>query len=398
MPDWSRRTLLRAAGGVGVAGTLGAGWYVAERPHCRPAIDSRWTYRGEHWAPVVETKHGVLAVEGHGVTGGSLYRLAALDPTSGQARWTTVAEGGGFGMPTLDDGRVYVGTGIDTVRAIDAETGRIEWTYDVGGVEEYGGGAWGRPLVADGRIYVGVSHSSDPDADPTESAEFTHRLVALDATDGAERWATDVTTQVWAGPVHVADTVVAGSEDGVLRAFDPETGAVRWRFSLPGALRRRPIVIGDSLTLVTEDGTVASVDVRDGRIRRTQDVLDATTAVERRDDILYVGGESGRVVALAVDPSDSAEWPIEWEYDASVRVGGVAAGEAGTFVVDQSAHLHRVSDGGQRENRVRLIERESENRCGWIPGHHLASGVVLDGRSLYVSSMWWIRSFDVGDV
>jgi hypothetical protein len=396
MPDWSRRTLLRAAA-VGGAGALGAGWYVAERPHCRPAMDSQWTYRGEHWAPVVPTKHGLLAVEGHGVTGSSQYRLAALDPTYGQARWTTVVESGGFGIPALADGRVYVGTGVDTVRAVDAETGRIEWTYDAGGVEEYGGGAWGRPLVADGRVYVGVSHSSDPDADPTEGSAFTHRLVALDAADGTELWAAPVTTQMWAGPVRVSDTVVAGSEDGVLRGFDPTTGDVRWTLGLPGTLRRRPIVVGDRLTLVTEDGTAVHVDVSDGSVR-PHDVLGETTAVARDGDTLYVGGASGRIVALAVAPPDSTGWPVEWVYDVGVRVGGLAAGEAGTFVVDQSAALHRLTDDGRRKNRVRLVEQQYENRCGWVPDHHLASGVALSGRTLYVSCTWWIRPFDADGV
>jgi outer membrane protein assembly factor BamB len=396
MPEWSRRTLLRTGA---LAGVLGAGWYVAERPHCRPVLDPYWTFRGHHWAPVVPTDEGVLVAEGHTVTGASRFRIGLLTPGGGQARWATVVEGGGFGHPTVGGGAVYVGTGRDTVLSLDLQTGRVEWTYDAGGVEEYGGGAWGRPLVADGRVYVGISHSESPNADPGDPDEFTHRLVALDAREGIEQWATEVTTPVSAGPVRVADTVVAGSEDGILRGFDPETGDVRWEFSLSGGLSYRPVVTSaESLTLVTDDGTAVHVDVPDGTMRRTKEVVREVSTVTCGDDTLYVGGESGRVVALPVTPlSDLTTWPAHWTYDAGVRVGGVAAGEidgSGVSVVDQSGHLHRLTDDGRRAGRVRVVDPQYENQCGWVPDHHLVTGAVRSQGTLFVSSEWWVRAVD----
>ena len=396
MPEWSRRTLLRTGA---LAGVLGAGWYVAERPHCRPVLDPYWTFRGHHWAPVVPTDEGVLVAEGHTVTGASRFRIGLLTPGGGQARWATVVEGGGFGHPTVVGGSVYVGTGRDTVLSLDCRTGRVEWTYDAAGVEEYGGGAWGRPLVADGRVYVGISHSESPNADPGDTEEFTHRLVALDAREGMEQWATEVTTPVFAGPVRVADTVVAGSEDGILRGFDPETGDVRWEFSLPGGFGYRPVVTSaESLTLVTDDGTAVHVDVPDGTMRRTKEVVREVSSVTRDRDTLYVGGESGRVVALPVTPlSDLTTWPDHWTYDAGVRVGGVAAGEidgSGVSVVDQSGHLHRLTGDGRRAGRVRVVDPQYESQCGWVPDHHLVTGAVRSRGTLFVSSEWWVRAVD----
>jgi outer membrane protein assembly factor BamB len=392
MPEWSRRALLRTGT---LAGLLGVGWYVAERPHCRAALDPYWTFRGRHYAPVVPADDGVLVAEGHRVTGGSRFRLALLTPGGGQARWATVVEGGGFGAPTVDGGSVYVGTGRDTVLSLDVRTGRVEWTYEAGGVEEYGGGAWGRPLVADGRVYVGVSSSDDPNADPGYDGEYTHRVVALDARDGTERWGTAVTAPVLAGPARVADTVVAGSEDGILRGFDPETGDVRWELTLPDGLSHRPAVVdSEGLTLVADDGTAAYVDVPDGAMRRTKKVVWGATAVAHDGGTLYVGGESGRVVALPAGPSaDLRRWPERWEYDAGVRVGGVTAGESGALVVDQSGHLHRLTGDGRRETRVRVVEG-SGDRCGWISDHHLVTGAVRWRGTLFVSSEWWVRAVD----
>jgi outer membrane protein assembly factor BamB len=398
MPEWSRREVIRGLGVAGAAGVLGGGWYLAERPHCRSPPEPRWTYRGEYWGPVVPTGRGLLLPEGHGATGGDRYRLAVLDPYRGQAHWTTVSVGGGFGVPALRDGTVYVGTGVDTVRAHDAETGRLRWEYDAGGAEEYGGGAWGRPLVAAGRVYVGVSHSEDPDADPSDGRDYTHRVVALDPADGTELWATDVTTTVRTGAVRVADAVVAASEDGIVRGFDPATGAVRWSVSLPGEPDWRPVVAGETVFVVTTDGVVATVDAADGSVRRRREPIADVTAATFDAGTLYLGGASGRVVALPVTEAAGSTGTRRWTYDAGVRVGALAAGESGTFVVDQSGTLHRVTDDGERGARVPLVESDYENRCGWLPDHEMLRAAVLDDGRLYVSSMWWVRRFSVAEM
>jgi outer membrane protein assembly factor BamB len=390
LSDWSRRTLLRASGGGGLVAALGGGWYLRERPFCGPVRDPLWTFHGEHWAPrPVPTTDGVLVAEGYGATGGSGYRLVLLDRGAGQARWARADDGGGFGVPAVHGSRVYVGTGLDTVRALHAETGADVWTYDPGGVEEHGGGAWGRPLVADGRVHVGFSHADDPDVGPGDESRFTHEVVALDATDGSEVWATEVTAQMWADPVLVADSLVASTENGVLYGLDPTTGDVRWSVDLPAGLRHRPVVADDGLALVTDDGTAVFVDVSGGRIRRTESLLTGATAVARDGDTLYVGGPSGRVVALPITPSpDLTAWPVAWTSEAGVGAGGLAAGARGVFAVDQSGHLHRVTDDGERDARVRLVDREWDDRCGWLPGREYVTGAVLDRRGVVVASRW----------
>lgn len=398
MPDWSRRNALRALVAAGAAGVAGGGWYLSERPHCRAPTEPLWTYDGEYWGPVVPTKRGLLVPEGRRVTGGDRDRLVSLDPYRGQAHWATVAVGGGFGVPALADGTVYVGTGVDTVRAHDARTGRLRWEYDAGGDEEYGGGAWGRPLVADGRVYVGISHSEDPDADPSDGGEFTHRVVALDPADGAELWATEVTAMVRTGAVRAADAVVAGSEDGVVRGFDPATGDVRWSVDLPGELGRRPVAVGEAVRVAT-DGAVATVDAADGSVLGRREPLADAAAVAFDADAVYLGGRSGRVVALSPPSGDGgSEWTVRWEYDAGVRVGALAVGEAGAVVVDQSGTLHRLTDGSEREVRVPIVESRYENRCGVVPDHELVSDATLDGDRLYVSSRWWVRRFSLSDL
>lgn len=387
MSDWSRRDLLLA---VGVAGAAGTGWYVVERPHCRPRIDPLWTYGGEYWGRVVHSEDFTLVNEGYTATGDTTRsRLVCLEPYDGHARWANVETGGGYGIPTIHESRVYVGTGTDRVRALDAETGERLWTYDAGGDEEYGGGSWTAPAVAGGRVYAGISHSDDANADPANPSDYTHRVVALDADDGTEAWAADVRGQVWYGPELVGGTLVVGMRSGRLYGFDPETGERRWRAHLADI--RGFAVVDD--TVVTALASAVNGVSADGPILWSErTAVESPTAFRVRDGTAYVGGESGRVVAFDVD-----ERSVRWTYDAGVAVGAIAVGEGGRFVVDQSGHLHRVSDAGRRENRVRLVETRSDDRCGWFPDYAYVSDATFREGQLYVSTYWWVRRFSVRD-
>jgi hypothetical protein len=71
----------------------------------------------------------------------------------------------------------------------------------------------------------------------------------------------------------------------------------------------------------------------------------------------------------------------------------VAAGESGTLVVDQSGHVHRLTSDGRRTTRVRVVDG-TDDRCGWIPDHHLVTGAVCWRGTLFVSSEWWVRAVD----
>ena len=399
MPDWSRRRLLAAAGAAGVVGA--GGWFLAERTRCRPLVEPQWTYVGRRrLGPTVPSGNDLLLPEGYGVTGSTDHRLAAVEPFSAQVQWTVVAEGGGFGVPVRADDTVYVGTGRDTVRALDAETGERRWTYDAGGREEYGGGAWGQPLVTDDRVYVGVSHSTDPDADPTDSSEYIHRVVALDREDGSEVWATSASGQVWTGPVLASGVVVAAARPGVLHGFDPATGESLWEVSLPGRVTQPLSVVDEGVVVVVaDDGTVAFVDVPDATIRRTRKPVRDATSLARSSDTLYVGGADGSVAALAteVDGAVVAETGApRWTYDAGVPVDAVAAAGESAFAIDRTGHRHRIVDG-DRDARYRLVETEHTDGCGWDGDLRRVFDATVVRGGLYVSGRFWTRLYPIGE-
>jgi quinohemoprotein ethanol dehydrogenase len=150
---------------------------------------------------------------------------ADLDSTRGQEA-----------TPLVIDGVLYVSTAWSIVKAFDAQTGRLLWSYDpavpralgVRGccdVVNRGVAAW------KGKIFVGT---------------FDGRLVALDARTGKPVWSVMTVDASKAYTITMAPRVIkgrvvignSGNEYGVrgyVSAYDTETGKLAWRFyTVPG--------------------------------------------------------------------------------------------------------------------------------------------------------------------
>lgn len=56
--------------------------------------------------------------------------IHAIDPASGQTKWTQILLGSGSTRPTYYDGLVYLVSNDESAWAIDARTGRVNWTLD----------------------------------------------------------------------------------------------------------------------------------------------------------------------------------------------------------------------------------------------------------------------------
>jgi len=137
--------------------------------------------------------------------------------------------------PLVIDGVMYVSTAWSMVKAYDAATGKLLWSYDPEvprelGVEgccdvvNRGVAAW------KGRIYVGT---------------FDGRLVALDARTGKPVWSVKTGDQkhltITQAPRVIKGRVVIGMSGGeygirgYISAYDAETGKLDWRFyTVPG--------------------------------------------------------------------------------------------------------------------------------------------------------------------
>ncbi|AWB28280.1 LamG-like jellyroll fold domain-containing protein [Halococcoides cellulosivorans] len=116
--------------------------------------------------------------------------LVALDRTDGTARWVRDTGQSVTTSPAVDRSTVYAGLQNGTLLAVDRADGAVRWTYD-------GTDLHSDPAVVEDTVYLG-------DGD---------RLVALNATSGAERWSYTANGSVRGGPVPISDSVFVGAND-----------------------------------------------------------------------------------------------------------------------------------------------------------------------------------------
>ena len=179
--------------------------------------------------------------------------LVAIDATDGTERWrTSISTTGPARSPAFADGRVYVAADGGGFVAVDAADGTIDWRFDTGdlslgsavvadGVAYLGGTATdGRGMLwaIDSATGTERWHIEQPIFSPAVSGGVAYSgsdelgVFALDPSDGRQLWTFPV--QGPARPLAVADGiayVAAGGEHRVY-ALDARTGAERWRFDL----------------------------------------------------------------------------------------------------------------------------------------------------------------------
>jgi polyvinyl alcohol dehydrogenase (cytochrome) len=138
------------------------------------------------------------------------------------------------GTPVLANGVLIAGDYSGTVYALDAVTGKLRWSKNVGG--PVNGSAAIDPSAPGGAaVYVPVATVGSP------------RLAALSLADGRPRWSSVLTNQpsssvygsptYWKGTVYIGTSGPNGDDSnarGTVVALRESDGAVRWRtFTVP---------------------------------------------------------------------------------------------------------------------------------------------------------------------
>ena len=175
--------------------------------------------------------------------------LLALDAADGTRRWHAPIDGPCYTAPCADAEGVYVGLADGRVAAVSAVDGSERWTAAVAAAAERpeeadGPAIQGMPTVADGRLYV-----------PT----IRETLVAVDAADGRVDWRATVVDDDYGNPVPspavTADTAYVNTHHGGLVALALGDGRVRWRADVPGSFLP-PAVGRDGLVVPRGDAVV----------------------------------------------------------------------------------------------------------------------------------------------
>jgi len=201
---------------------------------------------------------------GRGDAGG----IVALDLASGAELWRFRTATPVRNSVAVDGGVVVLGAGDGAVIALDAATGEVRWTVDLGdGVDATQSALWAAPAIRDGVVYVGIQR----------------KLAAIELATGEVQWTADPAPEVmWLGSfaaVAVTDELVIGSfnRSSGLWAWDRADGAMRWRVTTEAvkAINGAPVIAGDTVLVGNVWGEALALDLASGDERWVTPLVDS---------------------------------------------------------------------------------------------------------------------------
>jgi outer membrane protein assembly factor BamB len=147
------------------------------------SLDQDGRLRWQTFTPGYVTSSPALGSDGTVYVGSFDHRLYALDPDTGEVRWSFPTDAHIYGSPALSSGpsgetsAVHFGSADGSVYALDP-SGRVLWRYDTGDPIRSSPVVGRKPRRSGQILYVGSSNG---------------RLYALDAATGKRRWSFDTT-------------------------------------------------------------------------------------------------------------------------------------------------------------------------------------------------------------
>ncbi|MCC6943602.1 MAG: PQQ-binding-like beta-propeller repeat protein [Thermomicrobiales bacterium] len=266
--------------------------------------------------------------------------LVAIDLATGDVAWTADQQEGTASAPTLVDGVLYQGTWGAGLRAIDAASGAILWTYlwenENRAADPPRNSSDGTPVVVDGVVYM--------------HGQLYGRVFAVDAATGTEIWNVDTEGGIPGNLVYV-DGKLIYAEDAMfdmrhqgfnpgpsgLRALDAATGETLWKFDFPEGTTTFTspaaldgVVVGGASNPNAQTGAWFGVDVATGEEVWSQD---APTMWNQ-----FISGSAGTAITTGGEAGllgrDIQTGEIRWEVE-TVRWAG-----AGTATADGISFVH----------------------------------------------------------
>ena len=251
------------------------------------AITGHETWRTHRSAIKLGYAAGAGAVFGFLASSKVTNTIAALDASTGRARWK-YGMAGTLSALSYADGIVYARTPGPGLLALDARTGHRRW-----GLTELASQA-----IADDTTYVSHSLAVHSAIKHAKYGASTGQLAALDGATGTERW--QVSTSQVLQPLVVADGVVCGLASGQAYAFSSATGNPLWHTSLAG-LEYPPVPAMAEGTVFFVGDQVWALDARTGARTWTRGAArgQRLRALETDSGTLYLGMADGTLLALA---------------------------------------------------------------------------------------------------
>ena len=204
----------------------------------------------------------------------------AIDAMTGEIIWKTEDQWVTWTI-SIDDERVLLADGSFVV-ALDAETGRQEWTL------EFRYPIWAPPTIAE-HVYVSLGPSGS-------------WVVALSKDEGELQWEQQISdkpnTDIYpSAPIATNESVIVADTEGVVAAFAHHDGSEKWRHEIDEQLSHHPVACQDTVYLPVDEHVLA-LSKSSGEVRWRTHVGEGPMSPAIVDDTLVVSTEAGNVLAL----------------------------------------------------------------------------------------------------
>lgn len=298
-----------------------------------------WQFRVSPDGPTSDINYSILTPpvvqDGTLFTRDNKNTLYALDASTGSVQWTIDLPGWYIYGPTYDDGTLYLTAGRHLL-AIDVKSQSIEWSRIVPSpnrqIDESEREWMGAPpAVSDGRVFVGTVHDIFCAFDATNGdLQWYQPIPQRDSTpdENGQSGTFDTHKTIYSGQPAVHDGVVSVADmSGQLYALDAETGEPLWSYQPEGQPESAPTIYDDTV-FVSGTGGIYAVSLTDGTLKW------------RYGDGIYAGGSpaiaGNTLVAVAGDSYaernlvglDVRSGELRWEtpagtsWDASPSIAG----------------------------------------------------------------------------
>src|SRR5260370_12931717 len=177
-------------------------------------------------------------VDGRTLVGGCDSAVHVVDRDNGrELAWVELAGQVGATAAVIKD-RVYVGTMVPHVRAVDWKEAKVDWTLE----PQKGGQPFAASIAATDKLVIAASRDK--------------RVYALDRATGEKKWDFVTRGRVESSPVVVGQRVYIGSGDRKFYVLDLAPGKESQRLTLDDEVTGSPAVAGDRILIGTRAGTL----------------------------------------------------------------------------------------------------------------------------------------------
>jgi outer membrane protein assembly factor BamB len=191
-----------------------------------------------------------LVANGHVVVGDWRGKVYSLNANTGRLNWTFSTGGKVKGAAALAGGRIVVGSYDHHVYALDERTGRLVWKASAQDRLGPRGTFYSTPAVAYGRVYIGSTDG---------------KVYSFGASSGKLRWSHDTGNYVYSSPAVWRRKVLVGSYSGDFLALDAATGDEVWRFHANGPISGSATVLDGVVYFATLKERTYALDARTGK-------------------------------------------------------------------------------------------------------------------------------------